>query len=80
MKLTKNKANNNKQILCVLSGIYTAPVSGIYVFNLYADDVNNFGTIHITAAGNVVCRAVLSDYEDGADNSSCTAIIKLFEG
>ena len=64
------------------SGVFHAPVSGLYLLSLYAQTADNAGNVYIKKNDEVVCLTYVTAENSGSDNQgfdtgTCTGITEL---
>ena len=73
------------QISVLISGVFHAPVSGLYLLSVYGRAVDEAGYIIIKKNDDVICRGHITGGNGGSDNfgldmGGCTGIAELVPG
>ena len=69
-------------LLVLISGVFHAPVSGLYLLSVYARTANNAGYLYIKKNDDVVCATQVTggnsaSDDHGLDTGTCTGIVEL---
>ena len=67
------------------AGVFEAPVSGLYLVNVYAQTASEAGQIFIRKNDDVICRGHITGGNSGSDQlgldmGGCTGITELIPG